>query len=430
MTRKKISVAASWLGKYRWDILICFAFFLATALCQPLFSKLMRTHITVLNGYAGGDIHRRVEQIETFAQEPEKTFLESLLSNPLNIIRLRSFSFSSESTDGYAETRKQIERDRSGKLIGFTQDGLQATKHVRVLLPVAESLLHVFVSHKLCCDASEYRRKTLGCRVRPEDIRFDDIAAFLRNCDSDQNSAEGGVNLDASRYYGSFYMGAAQSGTREIASLVMSHFALPTAKYVSNLEAEDWNAPAGELIADNLHIIFWAKSTEPSQVVQRLASSRKCRLLGFLRPEGIRHGRNYLRSAKIPHGAYGDTEFFTSHDIGTIAITTLLICSDVMSESNAYQITATIREALRAEIPDVPWERNVNPEAPSKHFTLPLHPGAVAVRDGALPPDYRFFDAVWLVLFLPLVRIFWDAGLNSFRAALGLWWREWSAVRR
>ena len=207
-------------------------------------------------------------------------------------------------------------------------------------------------------------------------------------------------------------LGAAASGTRQVAELILDHFgvqpsedlALDPAEAVARLET-------GEIDA------VFALTALPSPAVATVASRKRVRFLSLgnaqergSEADALALVYPRLHATTIPRGTYGAVP---REPVRTVGVKAQLVGHGTLDEELVLEITAALF-ALRGRLNDTPHELSFG-DLLSESYTpgkagLAYHPGAVAYYE-RFQPSFIVEYAEPMSLGLTLLVGFWSAAL-------------------
>jgi NMT1-like family len=293
-------------------------------------------------------------------------------------------------SDGLLDNRNKVAEANDGELIiGFDQDGFDPPESIRTLIPLAEVYLHI-VANKEDVNKLTNPRPNIGFMfgmpwiVPPAPALAPGTPPTVRKLLPILEAKRNGRNLLC-------YLGPRGSGSRQIGEKVMRHYGIDL-RYSDYSDTIGWDAAYRMLRDGDIDLIFDA-SDFGSPFFSRLADENKFSLVGIDDVEGLTIGQSSLIARSIPKGSYtAKNESFCPATLNTVGTQRLIICNKSLSSYDAYQLTAGIREALRATIPDVHWEKQTQPSPPTG-LVVPLHEGAEDYRHQRRP-------GAWLIKWL------------------------------
>lgn len=265
-----------------------------------------------------------------------------------------------QATDGYEENRRRIGQDQEGLTIGFAHDGFGDASNIAILVPLEWNYLQI-----LCTRG--FRDSVLNNREVGEKLTFAQLAGKLRA--------------------GRVFLGLAESGTRQLAELVLASYGLRAHEFAAT-GILDWHDMRSALYSGALDVAFYSGPTN-ARILKSIADDGKCILVGL---DGTRDAivqQNYqLMGADLQPNLY-TAKRFCPEQLQTIASRRVLVCSRAMPDSDAYFLASAAREAIQDRV-DIRW--NNTPADPAKPEFKPLayvvHPGAERVRDQQSPPSW------------------------------------------
>lgn len=353
----------AFLFRHPFAALASAVFLLAVIILPQQIAALTERRITVLVGPKSGSSDRRVREIIKYLQ-----------THPGAAYWSRRYVLTSEATQGYEENRRRVNEDDTGTVIGFSHDGFTSAHNVRTMFPLTDSYLHIFINKSISPGSM---KRTIEKVIVP----------------------------NREKLKGKVYLGPDQSGTRQLAQLVLKHYGLkPEELEKAGTGAWEWNDAASELIDGNILMFFWVTPIEPnSRVIARLGDSGKCCMIGMENIDGIRIGSPFLLSRTFPKTSYSASSDLCNDELHTIASKNVIICSSAMSDTDAYFLAGIVREALRGEIPEIQWGRTSPQQIESDALTFYLHPGAKLLKDGQTPGWLSGLRWLWVFIVSPIL---------------------------
>ena len=293
----------------------------------------MTREIILLVGPAGGSTIQEGNSIKSSIERKSKWYG--------NRYRVRI-----EDTEGYEENRRRVNDDRSGLLIAFAHDGFGDAQHVRVVYTLEWSFLHI-----LC------RKQFLECENLGPDPKFGAVLEKLR--------------------YGQVYFGPQDSGTRQLAALVMAHYG--KAKEIGRFQTHgitNWHDMRAAFNNGHIDLAFYSGKLR-APIVEDIARDKTTMLLDIgCDVDPIQQGYSHIRREALAANSYSNDKFCPGVR-RTIASQRVLICSDAMSDQLAYLISHECAETFGGE---AGWTRSEPKKEAQGELTYRLHPGAARVR--------------------------------------------------
>ncbi len=265
-----------------------------------------------------------------------------------------------QTTNGFEENRRRVGQDRDGLSVAFAHDGFGDASNVAILLPLEWNYLQLLCTKK-------FREGIPGKEGGESKLTLSDLQDKMTP--------------------GRVYLGPNESGTRQLAELVLSSYGHNPHRLASTGIA-DWHDMRAALYVGNIDVAFYSGPPN-APIIKAIADDEKCLLIGL---DGTRNAiaqQNYqLLSATLQPNLYA-TNGFCPHAIETIASRRVLICSRAMSESDAYFLANVASEALQDSM-EIKWQNMVpdptNKEAKPLAYTV--HPGAARLRDKQSAPGW------------------------------------------
>jgi hypothetical protein len=284
-----------------------------------------------------------------------------------------------EETEGFEEIRRLINADASGRMIGFAHDGFGNAENVRILLPLDKNYLHIlcrrgFLESLVASTSPGESSATiplangpgeLGDRPSlPDKVTFADLAAERRFLEP-----------------GRFALGPLNSGTRQLAELVMQRYDLDPDKYQTN-GIVNWHDMRAALNNAAVDVAFYGGRMD-SEIMRNIAADRSSVLIGLDEDrDAIIQGHLHLLPEQFEKNSYSNGGFCPTA-LQTFASRRVLLCSSSMSDSTAYFLTKHARDAMRPIVPEIDWA-NPPPNSPrAVGLTYQIHPGAERFRNNS-----------------------------------------------
>ncbi len=345
-------------------------------------------------------------------------------------------------SQGFEDNRQQIDRDQSGSAIALAHDGFGPAGNVKILLPLDESYVHIIVSQTLWDAAQEFnsQQMTEDTDVEPredwpigvfgtlftrsikerEPRTFGQIADLLRELPYEVDGVGANDQGETIPRFSAF-LGPKLSGTRQTAEMILRHYSVP----INEIDAAvnyDWEHMMQALFRGEIHLAFMTTSPG-SHIIEQIAHRGGFYLLGLDDVSGIRTLNSHISSASFGRFAYGiadDQEnAFCNTELETIATRRVIICSKSMSESDGYYLATQLKAALRDEVPQIQWARQLSAEQRSspQGYTFPFHPGSEPLRANYEPWYARIPGPFWpsIIVFTLSLLI---ATVNKIRKTL------------
>ena len=387
-----------------------------------VYQYLTRTEVTLLTGPAGGT---NEAYADTVIAEVKK---ESPLLG-------KRYEVKKEPTEGFEVNRSRIEADNTGLVFGFAQDGFGDAAHIRTLLPLNETVLHILCqkdfleqlrdgsppsptpdmailqragvfdalrflpSLNMAEDWFMQRRfdssgTTSGVTAPSEGIQFSEIVALIK-----ERIREGRTDTLKQK----IYLGPPRSGTRQIADIVLDYYDLD----VRQMEAHgisNWNEMRDKLAEgkDGLGLAF-SLGPPNDTLVADIARDDSCVLVTLGDDvRAIKQGHEQISHAKLAKHSYTPTNDFCPAEVDTLATRRVLICSKHMKTADAFFLATTTRDALRERVPKLRWgPLATDVPKPPVQLAYQLHPAADLLRNQQSPESWKVALGMWWPLLLP-----------------------------
>jgi hypothetical protein len=309
------------------------------------------------------------------------------------------YRVSMQETQGFEEVRRLINADETGRLFGFAHDGFGNAENVRVLLPLDRNYLHIVASRKFLKRLVEPPTPSAGATApsAPGDV------ASRKMLDLD-----GPITFaDLAAYRGRFAparwsLGPPDSGTRQLAEIVMKRYGLDANLYQTN-GVKSWYDMRAALNNDAIDVAFYSSRMD-ADIMKLIAADRSSVMIGLDGDrDAIIQGQWHLQEQVFNKNSYANSGFCPAA-LETFSSRRVLLCSSSMTEPTAYFLAKHSRDALRTVVPEIDWV-NPPPDAPqSTGLTYQIHPGAELYRTksplGGVPWNSNYLVmtlALWLV---------------------------------
>jgi hypothetical protein len=266
------------------------------------------------------------------------------------------------STSGYEENRRRIEADTTGRLLGFAHDGFGDSEHVQILLPMEWNYCHIICSKDLIKKAS--RTGSLP--------------------DFGPSLGEIATHLVPGRVY----LGARESGTRQVAELVFRQYGISPDAYSTHGVA-DWHEMRSAFKTGQIQLAFY-HGTLDSPIVKGLAQDGHTVLLGVNESRDAMVQMNpQLAPLNFAANLY-EVNHFCPKQQKSVASRRVLACSSRMPENIGFEVASRAEQAIKGTT-ELRWDM-LPPDDPrrsvEKPFTYSIHPGAKLVRDDQTPSSF------------------------------------------
>lgn len=340
----------------------------------PWYLQAKTQHITLLTGPEGADSQTQARQIQKIVSADSSSWLPD-------------YQLHLERTEGLQQIRQFISEDSTGSFIGFAHDGFGSSENVRILLPLDDDYLHIICSKKFL-EASN-----IPLQSHPR--TFDSIAKLLKP--------------------GRVFVGPTNSGTRQIAKLVLDLYGLDCDKLHANGIA-DFNEMRSALNNNSIDLAFYCGPV-PSRIVEKIAADNGTCLLGINGHRGaIAKSSAHVSPDEFNPQAYlyGD---FCPEKLETITARRVLICSSHMSSNGAYHMTSYASKALRPLVGNMKWKywQTGMPENENAKFTYDLHPGGKQFLLGTSTVFANWISSAFFLSFALWIAV---EGLRTLRTKL------------
>jgi hypothetical protein len=269
-------------------------------------------------------------------------------------------------SDGFEENRRLINQDQTGGIIGFVHEGFGDASNLRLLLPLEWNYLHIL------CSADSLKqwnlRRSPSSGVKPETLTLKHLAAHLKS--------------EKSR--GRVYLGPRESGTRQLAELVLRHHGL-VPDHISAPGIANWDDMRAALKTGQIDLAFKCGPLN-DKVIESIAHEKSAVLVGLNGvADALVKQNEYLARETFEADSYRTGDFCPT-PLETVASRRVLVCSSAMSEQDAFYLAQAADAALRSSI-NIRWDTLPPSEASRKarDFAIRLHPGAQSFQQGATP---------------------------------------------
>ena len=309
------------------------------------------------------------------------------------------YRVSTQETQGFEEVRRLINADETGRLFGFAHDGFGNAENVRILLPLDRNCLHVVASREFLESIGETRTSEAATWasmvLAPIDVRrrkplktpitFADLAAHREHF-----------------LPGRWSLGPPDSGTRQLAEVVMQRYGLDANRYQTN-GVKSWHDMRAALNNGDIDVAFYSSRMD-ADIMKSIAADGNSVLIGLDGDrDAIIQGQWHLQKQVFNKNSYANSGFCPTA-LETFSSRRVLLCSSSMTESTAYFLAKHSRDAMRTVVPEIDWE-NPPPDAPqSVGLTYRIHPGAERLRTnsplGGVPWNSNYLLmtlALWIV---------------------------------
>jgi hypothetical protein len=308
-------------------------------------------------------------------------------------------------TGGSLDSMQNVRRDQEGNAIGIAVEGIEknATDDLRTLVPLQWCYLHFICRLKSLHDMGvdiEYPATADGSGVAPIPLSVwakkyrENIARY----------GEGGEKAPEGWPF-RVYVGQRNSGTRQIAEMVLENAGVPLNVVEASSYIEDIESLPEELARGRIDGAF---------VLERRVATEDlhCTLLSLDNVGDLRPDKRFLATVTIPPHIY-DWSFWqdpnatiNKRPVGNLHLTSaktlaarrVLVASSRMSDSNAYYLAGLVRGALDREQISEHSEDSYWPAPDDKdikrQLNYPLHTGVVWNAE----PGLNWFgrNAKWL----------------------------------
>ncbi len=285
-------------------------------------------HYTLLDGPAGG----------TGREQSQK--IADAITGRSSLFGYR-YAVQIDHTNGYQENQERIGQDRSGRMLGFAHDGFDNGETIRVLLPLEKTVLHIFARRKFLEE-----HKLLPART----VAAADDASILP-----AGAPAGAISLANVVPFlrpGRCFLGPKGSGTYQAAKTVLEHYVGDADRFQTHGVA-DWNEMRAAFHTGQIDVAFCGTRIGAKSVT-RIARDGVCVLLD-LGPDAqtICQTESQLTVGQILKNSYANGSGFCADNLQTVSMRRVLICSDSMSDRDAWFLCEAGNSALRPDIGDL-----------------------------------------------------------------------------
>lgn len=294
--------------------------------------------IEFLTGPLGGSGSDLARQVADHAAKP---------STPLSA----RFRVRIQHSNGYEENRRRINQDHIGHTVGYAHDGFGESENLSILVPLEWNCLQIVVAKSFL---SHINRLS-------EPLTLGQLVSHLQN--------------------GRVYLGPPESGTRQLADIVLKRHRPDYSELLCAHGIADWNEMRAALAADAIDLAFYSGPPN-ARIVEDIARDGKCRLVGLNGTrDAVVQGHPQLAPVNLAAGLYRDSDF-CPQELHSIASRRVLACSKAMSQRDAYLLTKLVSEAVGNQMA-FQWDMQPpgREQTRFKTFAYSIHPGARLVRD-------------------------------------------------
>jgi hypothetical protein len=369
--------------------------------CWEMVRDYRRREIVFLASNPGSPSAQDAKLIERQLEKPASGFggpFRSLFDQPYNV--------TVEGTSGYEDNRRRISRDQTGDVVGFAYDGFGDSENVTTIIPLDKRYLHILCRKEFIAKVNAREVKEPPSPEVDSDLEVP-IAKSEANAGKETSSTEMGADLavEAGISFGKLRkrlgkdpykllkagrvrVGPDGSATYLCAKTVLEHFGLDAEK-LNCTWVETTDDTRAALNRGDIDLAFVSSKFNSSKV-REIASDGKCVLIGLDDDrDAIRQDHPELVPVEFQKNSYlsGD---FCPKELKTIGARRVLVCSNHMSERDAYMVGMSTAQAFRDRMPEIEW-RNTPPgveEVQSTPLRFRLHPGAELIRYDRQPSGW------------------------------------------
>jgi len=306
-------------------------------------------------------------------------------------------------TDGFEENRQRISSDEIGQTIGFAHDGFGKSGNVRILLPLQHSYMHVLCRRGFLQTLIGNNAVLGAVLERDKPVQLTQIAPFL-------SSSQGRV-----------YLGPPQSGTRQVATLILEKIGQNPSRLSTNGIA-DWDDMRAALNNGSIDLAF-CSTVVGARVIREISKDGSAILLDLEEiRDAIAEENDQIDRDALPKNAYAVKpnlvagEFdpatipFCPSPINTTVTRKVLICPGSMDSRMVFDIATAAKVVAERDLDTrIVWSAGAPEEvkAANRDFKYALHPGAEWLKADNRPrvnwlpdnigPHYSVF--MWTILF-------------------------------
>jgi hypothetical protein len=290
-------------------------------------------------------------------------------------------------TNGYAENQRRISQDTSGRLFGFAHDGFGDPSAIRVILPLERTYLHILARREFLRELGLWTpQQVVPLSIAPTDKP---PAAVKLSALVEKNAFQ----------RGRIFFGPKGSGTQEAAHTVFQFYNLDPLRYQSHGVA-DWHDMRAALNTGSIDLAFYSGPIG-SDAVGNVAQDDSAVLLDLgSDAKAILQTATHMAPASFVANSYRHNNDFCCSQIDTLSFRRVLVASHRMSESDAFFLARTSKEALHphlrgSELDEPKTDPDVAIAQLARRLRFPAHPGAVIALEGKtysyLPQGLTYF---------------------------------------
>jgi uncharacterized protein len=184
------------------------------------------------------------------------------------------------------------------------------------------------------------------------------------------------------------FLGPPESGTRTISEQILKYYGFEEGKNYKVVPGDGgWTEAKHELNDKQIEAAFFLIGLN-SSVMNDIATDGHYDLLPIDRAPGIVASRPVLDQTMIEPGSYPSSSPFPSKPVQTIASREILVCSDSLSEGEAYRVVSVLDSASGKLIREFPMLSQTSTVDPEKGYFYELHQGAVKFYRNRQEPGF------------------------------------------
>ena len=254
-------------------------------------------------------------------------------------------------TGGSYENLRNVKRDQEGNMIGLAIEGLTLDKtdkkDIFTLVPLQWCYLHFVVR------TESLNNLGIGGSTSPkgqlsQPVTLSEWAAKYLSTKEKQKT-----KTDDKIWPIRIYLGQTNSGTRQIAELVLKNARVPISELEPNAFIADVEEVPEQLLRKRIDGAFILEPLE-SSLIERIANDKDvpCTLISIDNSNDLLSKNHFLVPSQIPPYTYSFPQPFDGFDshlkaVNTLATRRLVVASSKMSNSDAYYLANSVQAALR-----------------------------------------------------------------------------------
>ncbi len=395
------SVVFSWLRTHWLWALVVLGFGVAILNGLTWYQSYYDKRFVILTGPPGSSSWRSAGRIAAKLGETQRT-------PGINYsVRMRE-------TNGSRDVEEQIRGDRSGQLIGFTDNGSVHPDELRTLLPLDYDYLHV-----LC--RKNFLNNSFAAHAPPRIKAALDLSTVHLEMTAGEKSAESLPSLGEVLNHlraNSVFAGPQGSGCRDLVEKVYRRYGKRPYELERNVNPalNDWEQARAALKMGTVDLVFYLGPLGATTIEEIALQDHSAVLLGLndIQDALVEHEGYSLGPVTFPNNAYcaasSDSPdqglgFCEGANRKSVKLRGLLVCSPAMHGHDAFLIAQAAKKALESDSQQIGWQSlppgyaaNSSPDVPR----IPEHSNA------------RTQPIAWWSLAT------WPPGWTSFLASVGL----------